>query len=651
MLKAQRLIKMAIFIVLSLSAGPVWAIQATITYQGKITSADGSPVNDTYATMVFRLWNDPVCTSEQCKIWEEEHAGVIVENSIFNVTLGETTPLPYGSDIESNDLWLEIEYKGELMTPRLAMSSVAGALYAEKAGDADTVGGKGIVELALKTELADHAGNPSAHHAKTTSFSELSDQISDAQIPSSITRDSELVAHASDSSAHHARYTDDEAVQAMGTKSDSNPLNHDRFTAQEAVQAVLANDGPASGLDADLLDGMHSNDIISAASDEVRTPISSCGTTIYTPGSYYLTQNLSCTGDGIRVTTDDVTIDLMGFTLSGDNETQQRGIYIYNSSNVEIKNGTIRLFSVGVYSPYGIVTTHSNRIIGVRAMDNNRNGIVLQSKNNTVKDCTVAENANYGIYVVREGSTFSNNTAYNNGGHGIVAGKGSTIINNTVYENGGDGIYAYYGSTLMNNTAKDNGGHGIFVEDGSTLTNNTSYNNDGDGIYAKDGSTLINNTAKNNGGDGIFAFDGSTLMNNTAKDNGGDGIHAMTGLTLTNNTVRGNQGWGIYAYYHCKITGNNICYNNQSDDSAKGGLYVHGKCFVKGNSVTLNRQNNIYVNNYSNMIEGNLVTDSANGIYFAASGNFYANNRASGNSAEDYHNGVSQTNGGGNVSF
>ena len=51
-------------------------------------------------------------------------------------------------------------------------------------------------------------------------------------------------------------------------------------------------------------------------------------------------------------------------------------------------------------------------------------------------------------------------------------------------------------------------------------------------------------------------------------------------------------------------------------------------------------------------IEDNLVVHctAGNGIYFHFGGNFYANNRASGNGT-DYAGGASQTDGGGNVSF
>jgi hypothetical protein len=87
--------------------------------------------------------------------------------------------------------------------------------------------GIGVAELefdpATQVELDLHSGAPSAHHVKTTLFGELVDQIGDAQVPASFTRDDEV------------------------------------------FDLVLAKDGPGSLLNADLLDGftaagfLHSN--------------------------------------------------------------------------------------------------------------------------------------------------------------------------------------------------------------------------------------------------------------------------------------------------------------------------------------------------------------------------------------------------------
>ena len=50
---------------------------------------------------------------------------------------------------------------------------------------------------------------------------------------------------------------------------------------------------------------------------EPRTPISSLPYTISSAGSYYVTGNLSSTTNGIVIKSSDVTVDLMGFTLTG----------------------------------------------------------------------------------------------------------------------------------------------------------------------------------------------------------------------------------------------------------------------------------------------------------------------------------------------
>ena len=74
---------------------------------------------------------------------------------------------------------------------------------------------------------------------------------------------------------------------------------------------------------------------------EPRTPISSLPLTITTPGSYYFTTNLTSAGatDGITIATNNVTIDLMGFELSGGfvglNAIDALGV----RTNIIVRNG------------------------------------------------------------------------------------------------------------------------------------------------------------------------------------------------------------------------------------------------------------------------------------------------------------------------
>lgn len=59
---------------------------------------------------------------------------------------------------------------------------------------------------------------------------------------------------------------------------------------------------------------------------EPRTPISALPFSISSPGSYYLTGNLTATADGasITVSADDVMIDLNGFTLAAGSTAGHR---------------------------------------------------------------------------------------------------------------------------------------------------------------------------------------------------------------------------------------------------------------------------------------------------------------------------------------
>lgn len=289
-------------------------------------------------------------------------------------------------------------------------------------------------------------------------------------------------------------------------------------------------------------------------------------------GSYYLTSDVNvdpCAPyDAITINVNDVTIDLMGYSIIGPGigAGNYSGISTDNRTNVEIRNGTVRNFGdYGIYANGNNLIGH--RVIAVRAVSNGY-GIKLWGKGHLIKDCTVADN---------------------------------TI---------GDGIYA---------------------DSGSTITGNTAYNNHFAGIYA-----------------GV----GCTVTGNMAYYNQGTGIKVGGGCTVAGNTVYNNQGSGIWVNVACTVTGNTARNNNQNDSAFAAGILVYGDCLIKGNTLNGNLQNNISVMLTGNAIEENLVTDcvAGNGIRFAIAGNFYANNRASGNGT-DYANTAGNTDGGGNASF
>ena len=260
---------------------------------------------------------------------------------------------------------------------------------------------------------------------------------------------------------------------------------------------------------------------------EVRIPIPGSDTPagmfiIYDPGSYYLTGDRYAIGSGIFVNADNVTIDLMGYSLIGFDTGMSTGIDMYARQNVEIRNGTVRDF-------------HS------RGIDESSNG-----KGHRILNVRVISNEGFGMFLLGEGHLVKNCTARGNAVTGIRVGSASTVSDNIAYENVGDGIYAESGSVVTGNTVFDND-YGIKVGIGSTVSGNSAYQNRYRGISAGSGSTVTGNTAYKNQGHGILSGLGSTISGNTAYQNQYSGIWLSGNNLVDQNTVYdNNQSGGIY---------------------------------------------------------------------------------------------------------
>lgn len=150
-----------------------WAVPMTINYQGKLTDPNGSVLNGEYQ-MDFSLFGTQTGGSE---LWSERQT-VTITDCIYNVRLGSVVPLS-ANIFNTDSLYLEVSIESETLLPRHPLTSVA---FAIRAREAETVGGVTITE-AINT----HASAPDSHHAKTTSFTELLDTATDAQIPNDIT--------------------------------------------------------------------------------------------------------------------------------------------------------------------------------------------------------------------------------------------------------------------------------------------------------------------------------------------------------------------------------------------------------------------------------------------------------------------------------
>ena len=588
-------------ILLGLISFTVQAVPSAISYQGYLTGPSGTPI-DGNVDITFSLYD---ADSAGSLSWQETQISVAVSKGLFKVELGSISPFATGQfDIP---MWLGIKVGVDAeMSPRLPLSSVG---YALKAEDAETLGGLNSVELNQSAHVTDTTNphNVTAVQAGAASITELGSHTSNSANPHNVTvaqtgaaSASAFSTHSTDAAAHHARYQNSEAVSAMAVKADSNPLHHDKYSDSAAVLAIKANDGSGSTLDADLIDGMQANEIIDAASDEVRTPISSLPFSINTSGSYYVTQNLNGSAGGIDVTVDNVTIDLMGFKLDGGGlGINDYGINLSSSSNIVVRNGTVRGFGLaGVYNNYN--TSRGNIITDIQLIGNGTlgtstaySGIYLLSRNNRVERCV----------------------AKDSGGDGINVGAYSIIKDSSAESSGGSGIRAGSSSIIERNRTIENTGYGIFTNGGA--------------------SVVSNNVSSNNGFYGIYAGGNSVVLNNTSYSNDSIGILTGTGCTLINNTASYNQDVGIFAGSSCKVIGNSTYINNLSNNTSYGGIKIRSNSLVENNVADANREYGIYIDGTNNVLRKNHVTNTTDGIgrgfYFVSSDNVLIDNTATGN--------------------
>jgi hypothetical protein len=182
--------------------------------------------------------------------------------------------------------------------------------------------------------------------------------------------------------------------------------------------------------------------------------------TLSLPGAYQLASNLQPPAGkaGIRIASDDVTIDLNGFRLRGAG-VATTGIYGgVGFDNATIRNGTITGFAAhGIYGtgPYWIVED-------MRVVENGAYGIYVGGVLTSVRGSTVAENGGIGI-VSGSRSRVENNTSSGNGAEGIAITRGM-VLGNVIIGNAGLGIISGAAVGYGNNTLAFNNGGGANLQ-------------------------------------------------------------------------------------------------------------------------------------------------------------------------------------------
>ena len=79
-------------LVVSVSALAQGVTPSLLNYQGLLSDADGQPITAQGLVVTFKIWDDPVSTDPLSLRWEETLT-IDVTDGLFNVILGETTPI------------------------------------------------------------------------------------------------------------------------------------------------------------------------------------------------------------------------------------------------------------------------------------------------------------------------------------------------------------------------------------------------------------------------------------------------------------------------------------------------------------------------------------------------------------------------------
>jgi len=193
-----------------------------------------------------------------------------------------------------------------------------------------------------------------------------------------------------------------------------------------------------------------------------------CGQSI--TESVVLAADLNCTGNGLVIAGQNVTVDLNGHTIVGSGVGA--GIRIgRGASGATVKNGTILGFAGGVllpgFGPPGLDTPR-NLTVERMTISMNQVGIsVNESGVIRIEDSVITHNAGLGIELQTDTDDVwvLRNTIAHNGGGGVAANFSidrALYQDNFVSHNGGTGIFVFSGtSQIIGNTVKGNGGDGI----------------------------------------------------------------------------------------------------------------------------------------------------------------------------------------------
>ena len=327
----------------------------------------------------------------------------------------------------------------------------------------------------------------------------------------------------------------------------------------------------------------------------------SCGDVITTDTT--LDSDLFCTGDGIIIDGNGVTLDLGGYILQGDGDIQDAGVKnIGASMDNRIHNGIISGFGAGVvlHGELGLV---ENLVIvdayGTGNTGVGSGGILVFGQRNTVQQNVISSVSN-GIHVLEqfaEDNIIADNIIHQSCEIGISVSSsqgdqpsGTVISGNDISGCNQAGIALHprgtAASDVRDNIVTDIAGAGISVgSNGNRVLDNTvSRAAVGIMVFGQD-NNIRGNLSEENFNQGILLTEitnvattvgnntfvaGNTVINNT-----GNGIQVETnGNVLSNNDPSNNEQNGILVEMGANLPGNNSLRTNTTKDNDGHGVMI-----------------------------------------------------------------------------
>lgn len=282
---------------------------------------------------------------------------------------------------------------------------------------------------------------------------------------------------------------------------------------------------------------------------EPRTPISAETTPgdalwlyiINQPGSYYLTGNVQGVAGkgGIFIAADGVTVDLMGFQMTGAGSGLAIGTFTQTNFRRHIvRNGVITNWGDGV-------VVGGNSVIADLVVTSCGKGLHCAGQESRVERCTVVSCSGYGLRA--SGGGMARNCYFSrNGGTGL-SGAGTWIVEGCRVDlNDDGGIEVGDFSVVRGCQVAGNTGDGISVENYALVMNNTcTYNTNGTasaaGIRLRGtGARAEGNVCASNYQGIMVAGSGNRIEGNSAVGNTRGYTIAGTGNFVARNTASGS---------------------------------------------------------------------------------------------------------------